>query len=60
MIRKLSELLEKVNELNDQWETAIAQDDRWMANMIGEELRYINSLISELEKEVDSEGTTVQ
>jgi hypothetical protein len=60
MLDKLNKLLEKVNELNDAWETAIAQDDRWMANMIGEELFYVNALISKLENEVDSEGTLVQ
>jgi hypothetical protein len=59
MTHKLNELLQRVNELNDQWETAIAQDDRWMANMIREELFYINSLITKLRQKI-CEGTTVQ
>ena len=48
---RLNELMDKVNKLEDLYETAEAEDDRWTMNQCMMELVVINVEISKLEKE---------
>lgn len=48
---RLNELMDKVNKLEDLYETATAEDDRWTANMCLLELEEINRELAELEEE---------
>lgn len=47
----LKEMLDRVNMLQDLHETAVAEDDRWTASMILEELDCINKKLAEIENE---------
>lgn len=47
----LKEMLDRVNMLQDLHETAVAEDDRWTASMILEELDFINKKLAEMENE---------
>lgn len=51
MTAKLNELLDKVNMLEDVYETAMAEDDRWTANKALMELEEINKQLDKLENE---------
>jgi len=48
---KLNALMNRVNQLEDLYETAKAEDDRWTMNMVQIELDEINKTLDELEKE---------
>ena len=48
---RLNELMDKVNKLEDLYETAEAEDDRWTMNQCMQELEEINKEVDELEKE---------
>ena len=48
---RLNELMDKVNKLEDLYETAEAEDDRWTMNQCILELAEINKEVDELEKE---------
>jgi hypothetical protein len=48
---KLNALMNRVNQLEDLYETAKAEDDRWTANMCMLELDEINKTLDELENE---------
>jgi len=48
---KLIEMLETVNMLQDLHETAVAEDDRWTARLVLEELELIIKKINEMENE---------
>lgn len=52
MINDLNKLMERVNMLQDVYETAIAEDDRWTANEALKELDLIDEKLIELEKEL--------
>ena len=49
---RLKELMKKVNELSDLYETAEAEDDRWTMNKCQLELDEINSELDRLEQEL--------
>jgi hypothetical protein len=49
---RLNELMKKVNELSDLYETAEAEDDRWTMNKCQLELDEINSELDKLEQEL--------
>ena len=49
---RLNELMRKVNELSDLYETAEAEDDRWTMNKCQLELDEINSELDKLEQEL--------
>ena len=48
---RLNELQDKVNKLEDLYETAEAEDDRWTMNKCLLELDEINEELDRLEKE---------
>ena len=48
---RLNELQDKVKMLEDLYETAEAEDDRWTMNKCWQELEEINKEIDELESE---------
>jgi hypothetical protein len=48
---RLKELMDKVNMLEELFETAMAEDDRWTANKAKAELEEINRELTELENE---------
>ena len=48
----MKQIMEKVWELQDEWETAIAQDDLVMANEIALELAEINAQLDKFEMEL--------
>jgi hypothetical protein len=48
---KLNALMNRVNQLEDLYETAKAEDDRWTMNMVQIELDEINKTLDELENE---------
>jgi hypothetical protein len=48
---KLNALMNRVNQLEDLYETAKAEDDRWTANMCLLELDEINATLDKLERE---------
>lgn len=52
MTDKLNKLMERVNMLQDVYETAVAEDDRWAANEALKELDQINKEIDQIEKEL--------
>lgn len=45
----LKKMLDRVNMLQDLHETAVAEDDRWIARMILLELDSINKKLAEME-----------
>ena len=49
---RLNELMKKVNELSDLYETAEAEDDRWTMNKCQLELDEINRELTEIEQEL--------
>lgn len=49
---RLNELMRKVNELSDLYETAEAEDDQWTMNKCQLELDEINSELDKLEQEL--------
>jgi hypothetical protein len=48
---KLIEMVDRVNMLQDLHETAVAEDDRWTARLVLEELELINQKLDEMENE---------
>ena len=48
---RLNELMDKVNKLEDLYETAEAEDDRWTMNKCIQELAEINKEVDQLEQE---------
>ena len=48
---RLNELMDKVNKLEDLYETAEAEDDRWTMNKCLMELAEINKEVDQLEQE---------
>jgi len=48
---KLNALMNRVNQLEDLYETAKAEDDRWTMNTALLELDEINKTLDELENE---------
>lgn len=51
MSAKLNEMMERVCMLEDLFESAVAEDDRWTANKALLELDEINKQLDELERE---------
>jgi hypothetical protein len=50
-IDNLNEMLDRVNMLQDLHETAVAEDDRWTARLVLEELDFINEKLAQIENE---------
>jgi hypothetical protein len=48
---KLNALMDRVYKLEDLYETAKAEDDRWTANMCLLEIDEINATLDKLDKE---------
>ena len=48
---RLNELMDKVNKLEDLYETAEAEDDQWTMNKCMMELAEINKEVDQLEQE---------
>ena len=48
----LKEMIDSVNMLQDLHETAVAEDDRWTARLVLEELELINEKLAQIEDEL--------